>query len=81
MSMELARNIRVRCSYCGEILYSDENGKIVYPRNKNNKGNLYMELYEIKCGENDIVNFVGFTCPNCGTNILSNINLDNARYK
>lgn len=83
MKMGIAKYIRVRCSYCGKVVRSDDKGCLICARNrdKNNEVKSYMTLYEVKTDKDRIMNFVGFTCPYCGTNIVSNVDMNKAKYK
>ena len=60
MSVEIAKYIRVRCSYCGKVVRSNGKGELIYPRNRRatDEAKSYMKLYTIglilaklsKCG-------------------------------
>lgn len=83
MSVEIAKYIRVRCSYCGKVVRSNGKGELIYLRNRRatDEAKSYMKLYTIGADSGKVINVVQFTCPYCGTNILGNIDMSKARYK
>lgn len=83
MSVEIAKYIRVRCSYCGKVVRSNGKGELIYLRNRRatDEAKSYMKLYTIGADSGKVINVVQFTCPYCGTNILGNIDMSKAKYK
>lgn len=83
MSVEMAKYIRVRCSYCGKVVRSNGKGELIYSHNRRatDEAKSYMKLYAIKGGSSKVIHVVQFTCPYCGTNILGNIDMKKNKYK
>lgn len=57
MSAEMAKYIRVRCSYCGKVVRSNGKGELIYLRNKcaTDESKSYMKLYTIGADSSKVI--------------------------